>query len=427
MKSLNPAQIAAKCVEISKSLVNTQVGLHGYDLWNTRSIGDASRLAVSIRQTETIDSDEKLASVAEALKIEFRVISSELLELFEKLGWVEIQRDGRRIKRVDEMIPPVEDVLSILGNKWEEDSPSKIDEGSVKSLSLLRHRPMTREAVLSEIGITEKDFNIIYGYGDQAQYLGSFVSPSINKEILWTPLYWSTNFDSVLSFLKKQSDENFKSIESLTKNIIKYPGRPKEQFSDDNKSILEMGIHFGYFPTPKIQNRQGKEFQYVCYASPQFETNPKKDIFEKARMIVACIRHGQYHADISKILYPVSLLRAMRNNRMKPHPYADVEYILLKLNGIIDIIPDKTHFGKAYRVKWIDSPENNLAGDIAEQLLKGEELVMATGTEELEARKILIQGMYNYTLEQRRISATKKFVAKDYYERLMELSLGVKL
>lgn len=427
MKNLNPAQITAKCVEISKSLVNTGVGLHGYDLWNTRSVGDAARLAVTIRQTETIGSDEKLAAVAEALKIEFRVISSELLELFEKLGWVEIQREGRRIKRVDEMVPPVEDILSTLGKKWEEDVPSKIDEGSVRTLSLLRHRPMTKEAVISEIGISLKDFEILYGYGSQAQYIGSFVSPQIEGDVLWTPLYWSTNFDNILRFLEKQSDENFKKIESITKKVMKYPGRPREKFKIENKSVIDMGIHFGYFPTPRIQNRQGKEFQYVCYASPQFETNPKKDIFEKARMIVACIRHGQYHAEVTRILYPVSILRAMRANRMKPHPYTDVQYVLLMLNGIIDIVPDRTRYGRAYRVKWINTPENNVAADIAEKMLLGEEPSTAIGHEELEARKVLLEGVYNYTLERGRVTTSKKFLAQDYYERLMELSLGVKV
>lgn len=427
MKNLNPAQITAKCVEISKSLVNIQVGIHGYDLWNTRSVGDAARLAAAIRQTETIDSDEKLAAVAEALKIEFRVISSELLELFEKFGWVEIQREGRRIRRVDEMIPPIEDVLSTLGKKWEEDVPTKIDEGSVKALSLLRHRPMSKDTVISEIGLSPKEFDIVYDYGSQARYLGSFTSPQIGKDVLWTPLYWATNFDNVLKFLEKQSDENFRRIESITKKVMKYPGRPKEQFDGEDKPIIDMGLHFGYFPTPSVQNRQGKEYQYVCYASPQFETNPKKDIFEKARMIVACIRHGQYHAEVSRILYPVSILRAMRANRMKPHPYANVQYVILKLNGIIDLILDKTHYGKAYRVKWIDTPENNAAADIAEKMLLGEEPPPIVGSEELEARKVLLQGIYNYTSEQRRLATSKKVVSPNYYERLMELTMGVKV
>lgn len=52
MKKLNEPQITAKCVEISKCLLNTEVGLIDYDLAATRSIGDAARLAVSIKQLQ---------------------------------------------------------------------------------------------------------------------------------------------------------------------------------------------------------------------------------------------------------------------------------------------------------------------------------------------------------------------------------------
>jgi len=46
--SLDKPIISAKCVEISKSLLNTGVGFFGYDLGVSRCVGDLARVAVSI-------------------------------------------------------------------------------------------------------------------------------------------------------------------------------------------------------------------------------------------------------------------------------------------------------------------------------------------------------------------------------------------
>ena len=65
---MNEAEVAAKCVEISKCLLNTQVSLMNYDLCITRAIGDATRFAVSIRQARELDLNT-LAVVSAALKL----------------------------------------------------------------------------------------------------------------------------------------------------------------------------------------------------------------------------------------------------------------------------------------------------------------------------------------------------------------------
>lgn len=109
MSKLSDPQISAKCVEISKSLLNTQVGLLNYDLCTSRSIGDAARFAASIRRAGEIGQDT-LAGFSAALKIDFRIAKSEILPLFEDLNWIEVKRKGNVIERVEEKIPPAEDI-----------------------------------------------------------------------------------------------------------------------------------------------------------------------------------------------------------------------------------------------------------------------------------------------------------------------------
>jgi len=422
MAKLNDAQITAKCVELSKCLVNTGAGLVNYDLRNSRAIGDTARVTVSIRRAGELD-EETFAGVSTALKVDYRLARAEILNTLEELGWVEVKRKGKVISKIVEKIPPTEDILSKLGRLWKEQGPTPIDLASVNGLYELSKRPFEKAALLSELGISKEKFQTFYEYGDQAHYLGEFNSLETGKETIWTPLYWAGKTDTVLRFLEKRSEKQFSKLASLTRELIRYPGMPEEKVSKD--PLVDSGIYHGYFPSVRITDRQKTEHEYTFAATPQFEVDPKKDVYEKARMIVSCIRHGQYHAEVTKILYPRSILNAMRNNVMKPHPYANVQYILLKIHGMVDLQPATTRHGRAFKVRWIDTPENNLAADIADELLLGEEPTVRT-REEAEAKEILVRGMFNYSSEQRRIKATKKIYAKEEFDRLMELISGVR-
>lgn len=76
MKKLNKAQITAKCVEISKCLISTAPGLVLHDLDATLTVGDATRLAVAIRNHSEPIGKETLAGVSSALKIDSRIVES---------------------------------------------------------------------------------------------------------------------------------------------------------------------------------------------------------------------------------------------------------------------------------------------------------------------------------------------------------------
>jgi hypothetical protein len=168
------------------------------------------------------------------------------------------------------------------------------------------------------------------------------------------------------------------------------------------------------------------EYQYVFSAHPQFGTSPGDDIFEKARQIVACIRHGQHHAEGTRIMYPSKILAAMQGSNMKPHPYFAVQYYTLVTSGIVTLTPVDTSVGTMYQLEWIDTPENNSSAIIASQLLSGQEPYAETN-EELEARKILLQGSFHYTAEQRRLKSSIQIIARKPFERIVVYTSGVKL
>src|SRR5437660_1737380 len=203
---LDDAQITAKSVEIGKCLLNAPAGPVKYDLETTLRIADAARLAVSIKNVRDKLSKEAIAGISSALKIDFRIANAEILPLFETLGWARIDWKGKHVESVVEQIPPTEDVLSKLGELWRQQDPTPVDEVTVNALSLLSKRPYSREALISDLGAQDKDFEAAFDYGDVGKYLGKFTSEEHGVETIWTPLYWAANVQKVLAFIKKQDD-----------------------------------------------------------------------------------------------------------------------------------------------------------------------------------------------------------------------------
>lgn len=402
-------------------MINKEVGFQDFDLDITKTIGDIARFAANTRQSGTLD-ETQLAGIGNALKISYGTLRTNILNELEDLGWVQIIRKGRRIKKIDENIPPLQDILSTLGKKWEEMEPTEIDRASVNSLSLLSKRPATKEALISELDINDEYLETTLEYGEQTSYLGTFKSETLEKDVVWTPLYWAGKMDKVLKFLNRQTYENFEIIGDITKGFLQYQGRPIDQMGE-NKSIINAGIGQGYFPSVAVKDRNGVSHEYIFAATPNFEADPKKDIFEKARLIVGCIRHGQYHAEVTRIKYPVKLLQALRENRLSAHSYAIVQYALLIANRICAYEPESTFYGTGYKIVFIDTPENNLAADIAENMLIGESTI-AGSIDEPEARQLLIKGTFNYSAEQRQIKSAEKIAAKREFGRLMECLRG---
>jgi hypothetical protein len=259
-------------------------------------------------------------------------------------------------------------------------------------MTILTKKPCTIDALISEIDVSLIDFKKALCYGEQTNYFGTFKSFETEKEIIWTPLYWAGNMDRVLTFLKRQTYERFEVIEEMANRLISYPGVPYENISK-NEGILNSGIGCGLFPSVGVIDSKGNKCEYVFAATPQFEIDPKQDIFEKARLIVACVRHGQHHAEISRIKYPVQLLRSLREGRIKPHSYAKIQYALLVTNRICKYEEDDRYGTKTYKPVLIDTPENIIAMDVAEELLKGIGPVSGS-VDEPGVKELLINGAY---------------------------------
>lgn len=415
---MNSAETAAKSVEVSKCLINKESGFHDSDLYATNTIGNVARLAANFRQRGIISYNE-LTGISQVIKQDFTGTLNAYLPLLQKFEWVEINKNNKSAF-IQEYVPPIEDVLKTLGEEWVEMEPTGVDIGTIECLEFLKNKPISKEGLISEIDISEESLDISLDYGKQLDYFGTFNSND-GEEIVWTPFYWPGKTDKILKFLKKQTYPEFDKIESISRQLSKYQGMPLEMLN--NKDIINAGIFCGFFPSAGVLGGNKLTYDYIFKASPNFGIDPKNDIFEKARQIVACVRHGQYHAENSKIRYPVLLLRALRNNGLGAHSYTKTQYATLLMNGVCKFQEIYVGQQKRYEIKFVETPENNVAMDIAEEMLSGEEPLTAS-IREPEIDNMFTRGVYRYNSEQRLLNNRATVEAKDQFERLIDVTCG---
>jgi hypothetical protein len=413
------ADIAAKCVEISKCLIDKETGFHDYYLLATNTIGNAARLAANLRQRGTL-SYEELGGVSQVLKQNFALTLNSSIPLLKELNWIHINKDNKN-RYIQEFIPPIQDVLGVLGGEvWENKDPTEIDVATIESLSLLKNNPITQEELLSDTSVSEMALTKALEYGKELDYFGDFYS-SDKEKIIWTPFYWPEKSDKILKYLKRQTYPEFAEIEIIATKLSSAQGMPIEHLGSSN--LVNAGIGCGFFPSVGIIGGNRVKHEYVFKASPNLSINPDSDIFEKARQIVACVRHGQYHAEHSKIKYPIYILKALRENRLGAHSYAKIQYAQLLINGTCKYEEIDAGYTKKYKIIFIDTEENKIAMNIAEELLQGYGHPISS-IHEPDVDNLISQGVYNFTSEQRQIKNKKRVGSPDTFQKLIEIAQG---
>ena len=219
INSLDSARVAAKCIEVNRCLLNKEVGYFCHDLEATRSIGDAAMFAANIRQAGSIGEDQVVA-ISTVIKQDTRTLKAVILPKLEEFNWVKVYYDGTKIRRIDENVPPLEDILRDLGKLWEEENPTDIDRATIESMSLLTKKPCTKEALVSNLGITDSTLDTALSYGTQTNYFGIFKSIETGQDIVWSPLYWAGKTDRVINFLKRQTYDRFEKIELIINQLL---------------------------------------------------------------------------------------------------------------------------------------------------------------------------------------------------------------
>lgn len=96
------------------------------------------------------------------------------LETFEKLDWVEIRKNSNgNCLEINEKIPPLSDVMNELGSLVKNPQTeipqlkglNKFEKDNLKLLQITSNNPITKEAILNILNITNSDFKKVIDFG----------------------------------------------------------------------------------------------------------------------------------------------------------------------------------------------------------------------------------------------------------------------
>lgn len=347
-----------------------------------KELGAAIQIATIIKDHETIKDVNSLYAAAGELKIP-RALSQIGLEHLEKLDFVRLKyATGKKaISRVDIVVPGLSKIYNDFGQYFQAESESAIANSTIKILDKLSAFPHKEKEIVSELGLSPRDRDLIIDVSKKASLISSYNSPTDRESVLYSPLYWDDNPSKIFDLLKKHKSADFLKV---IEQIQKYQGLPDGKLDNE---IVSDAITLGCLPSMSVSSSSGlKKF---IFTPRQGVGKIEKELLNKARTLISCVRYGENFAGITKINSPERLINALaRRGYLNPHTESLKQYEPARNLGLVKIVPS---VGGRYEVHFIDNEENKRVVDMAIEMIEVGETSKFDNTEE-NAKKILMPG-----------------------------------
>lgn len=347
-----------------------------------KELGTAIQIATTIKDHETISDLKQFYAAAGELKITRPHANAGLTHL-ENLGFVRLkyQPGKQAIDRIDVLVPELPKIYGDFGDYFVSENDSTIAGLTIDILEKLSAFPHKEKEIVSSLGISPAERDVILDVGKSSSLLDSYVSPADSESILFSPLYWEDNPNAIFDLLKEHNSEDFFNA---VERVKKYQGLPDGKL--DDKIILE-AIKLGCLPTLSVSSTSG--LRKFIFTPRNGVGKIEKELLHKARVLISCVRYGENFAGITKINSPVALLNALsQRGYIKGHSESLKQYEPARNLGLVKILPT---IGGKYEVHFIDNEENKKVIKMAAEMIQIGESAKIDDSEEM-AKKILIPG-----------------------------------
>jgi len=376
----NSVSIGVKIHDIHHGLIQSTGAIVESEYAFLKELGIAIQIATTIKDHETIKDLKPFYAASGELKVPRQLANVGLAHL-EKLGFVRLKyQTGKQvIERIDVLIPELSKIYNDFGEYFNSENDSKISTLTVEILEKLSAFPHKEKEIISSLGISPSERDIIFDVGKTSSLLDSYVSPTDSESILYSPLYWDDNPNAIFKLLKEHSSDSFlKTVEK----VRKYQGLPDGKLDE---KIISDAINLGCLPTLAVSSTSGlKKFIFT----PRLGVGKiEKELLHKARVLISCVRYGENFAGITKIFSPEALINALaRRGYLKGHSESLKQYEPARNLGLVKLIPSA---GNKYEVHFIDNEENKTVVRMAIEMIQVGETSKFDDSEET-AKKILI-------------------------------------
>lgn len=374
--------IGVKIHDIHHGLIQSTGAIVESEYAFLKELGISIQIATMLKDHETIKDLKPFYAASGELKIPRQLANVGLTHL-EKLGFVRLKyQPGKNvIDRVDVLIPDLAKTYNDFGDYFISENDSLISEKTIYILEKLSAFPHKEREIVSSVGISPEQRDIIYDVGKSTSLLDSYISPVDSESVLFSPLYWDDNPNAIFSLLNEHSSNSFlKTVET----VRKYQGLPDEKI---NEKIINDAIKLGCLPTLSVTSTSGlKKFIFT----PRTGVGKiEKELLHKARVLISCVRYGENFAGITKVFSPIALINALvRKGYLKGHSESLKQYEPARNLGLVKLLPTP---GGRYEVHFIDNYENKAVVQMATEMIEIGETSRFDNSEEI-AKKILMPG-----------------------------------
>ena len=390
---------AIRAQDIQYGLATISSGLANLHMRKTKLIGTTAQVVSLVNPFQVLDNYDNLIVAAGELSIDDAMLEKALNEL-QEVEFIRMIKSGDTIKKIEVSLPELPKSYTILGERWEVNKPSEIERIAVAMLDDLSQMPLKTTDIISSYGISAKDLPILKDIGINAGFIDCYTSPVDGQEIWYSPIYWEENPANLMKLADKHdSNQVLKAIKSLRTN----QGKPIDKITDP---ILIEAIAGGCLPSPKVNSVNGE--RRFLFTPLQGVQKYEKNLLEKARALVACMRYGENYGGITKIKWPVRFLESfLEKGYIRPHSEIPAQYSLAA--KMLIGFAEKENGTSRYSFKLIDTIENRRAIELAIQMV-----TMGTVEKQLEeavgARNMLSPGSYtNHTRSRMTLKKEAKY------------------
>ncbi len=360
-------------------------------LMDTRLVGMAATLASLIRGQDVIaDASALQAVAAEQLDVDLYAFN-EVVTLLEERGYVSgVSRSKGKITRFNESVPFYTDLYAELGSAWHDRGPSQLEEELVAVVDRLATAPAAIEELVDDLSLDRSDVPMLLDLGKNSHLVK--VLRTIDGDLAYSPFYAFEKPNAIDELVAAHGSDQLAEEFALLRS---YQGLPVDPTATP---LIADAVARGFLLAPGVERPNGIEqpFATLPYVlAPELLTG-RKPVLEKALAVVACLRCGEHFGGYSNL--PADALVAVINklldpNRgfLTPHSSHQRQYGLMHKAGLIAFDSDLLPGGHWVTPRFIDTPDNREALQIARDLLQhGEMIDRRVGDD--TARAMLAQG-----------------------------------
>lgn len=400
----------------SSGLSSTSPGLRHFV--KTRLMGQALRLAQLIRGMDVIENVDRLIAIASAqLHIDAMHFDSVVATLEEADL---VLRRGSKIYEKVRLIDFGENYERV-GDLWLQKSPDQREVMAVGVLNELVEAPRHSREIEALSSADQRERDLVLEVTKNA-HLVEPIDVGTGDPVLFAPMMWDVEPSRLEQVLRQIKTANVAKVVRAVQQQPAGAELDRIAMTDVERSVANRAVTVGLLPTVPVSSAGGeKAFTFVPYTGALISDSTEREVLDRARAIVACVRYGERYALASKIRYPRSLLTALldssRDYALKWHTELKEQYAQLVKRGVGRIERN----GSWYRFRLIPSEENLRAVRIAIELIsQGEVLQERVPMDAEQHAALLAPGDIGTEFDGIRRAHAMKKATDDELEELVE-------